>query len=67
MLPLVWILEVSLGVSPFARTIAWIALSCMLVILALMLFRKEMKQWALLLQIGYYSVFFLAIVTATYF
>ncbi len=66
MLPLVWILAMSLGVSSFARTIAWIALGCMLAILVLMLFRKATKQWALLLQISYYSAFFLAILAATY-
>lgn len=66
MLPLVVILAVSPGLSPFVRLAAWVAFSFMAILLAVAMSHQKGYKWALLLQIGYYAAFFLVLVLATY-
>jgi len=66
LLPLVAIISISPGISTFARTVAIIALLVMTALLGIALRNQKQYKRALLLQIGYYAAFFLAIVAATY-
>ncbi len=66
MLPLVVILATSSGLSLFVRIASWAALCFMVTLLAVALSHQKGFKWALLLQIGYYSAFFLVLLLATY-
>ncbi len=66
MLPLVVILAMSTNLSLFVRVVAWAAVGFMITLLTVALRNQKGYKWALPLQIGYYSAFFLVIVLATY-
>lgn len=66
MLPLVVILATAASLSPFIRMVAWIALAAMVALLMIALRHQKGHKWALLLQIGYYAIFFVILVLVTY-
>lgn len=67
MLPLVAIIATASNLSAFVRTISLIALFLMIALLGIALKNQKSYERALLLQVGYYATFFLAILVATYF
>jgi hypothetical protein len=66
MLPLVTMLATAPSLSPLVRTTAWAAFGFMAMLLVIALSHQKGYKWALLLQIGYYAAFFLALLMATY-
>lgn len=66
LLPLVIIIGLSPHPSSVAKNVAWVSLCCMSFLLAIALANQKRYRWALLLQLGYYSLFFVTILTATY-
>jgi hypothetical protein len=67
MLPLVVMLATASSLSPSVRLAAWVAVGFMILLLTIALSHQKGYKWSLLLQIGYYAVFFLVLVLATYF
>lgn len=66
LIPMVLIIAMSSAVSRVASIVAWIALSSMVVLLAIALVKQQGFRWALLLQICYYALFFIVLLTTTY-
>jgi len=66
MLPLVAILALAQQLSFFTRLVAIGVLVVMLVLLTIALKHQKGHNKALLLQVGYYAGFFIAVLTATY-
>lgn len=66
LLPLMFILATTSNLPGFVRGSVWVALLLMLSLLATALGHQKGFQYALLLQIGYYSVFFGIILLTTY-
>jgi hypothetical protein len=66
MLPLVVMLVVGRQLSAFTQIMAGLTLAWMLVMLSIALMHQKGHDKALLLQVGYYAGFFVAILTATY-
>ncbi len=66
LLPLVWLIAVTNSISPGLRFISWVVLVLMLVLLAIALFYQKGISYALLLQVGYYSLFFAIVLLVTY-
>lgn len=66
MLPLMVMLAMGQQLSLFSRIVAGIALLCMLALLSIALTHQKGYHKALLLQVGYYTGFFAAILAVTY-
>lgn len=66
MLPLVFILATTSTLSAAVRFSAWVTLGFMVFLLVVALSNQKGHKWALLLQIGYYSAFFVELLMATY-
>lgn len=66
MLPLVFIIAVTSALPLAVRVTAWIGLAAMLVLLGIALKNQRGFRWALLLQIGYYAVFFIVLLALAY-
>jgi len=67
MLPLIVILGLSMYLSPYMRGLAWVAFGSMVALLMVAFTHQKGYKRALLLQIGYYAVFFLMMLLLTYF
>ncbi len=66
LLPLVVIIAISTNLSMITRNTAWIGFLVMIALLGIALSNQKGYRYALLLQIGYYAVFFIIILMATY-
>lgn len=66
LLPLMMIIASSSNFSDIVRIITWAALAVMLVLLSIALKNQGGYRYALLLQIGYYATFFMALLISTY-
>jgi len=66
LLPLIVIVATSTKLSTTVHNAAWIALLVMVTLLGIALSNQKGYRYALLLQIGYYTVFFTIILMATY-
>lgn len=66
LLPMVLIIAVTDSVLTGVKVAAWIALFGMVVLLTVALLNQKGYKYALLLQIGYYALFFAVILSATY-
>lgn len=66
LLPLVLIIAISSNLIHEIRFIAWVCLAGMCALLAVALSNQKEFKYALLLQIGYYGLFFGVILVATY-
>lgn len=66
LLPMVFIIATAQSISASLMVISWGALIGMLVLLIVALFNQKGFEYALLLQIGYYVLFFAIILLATY-
>ncbi len=66
LLPLMFILATASSLSGFVRISAWFAMILMLALLTIALSRQKGYRYALLLQVGYYSLFFGIILLTTY-
>jgi len=66
LLPLVGIIATSTYLSMILRNVAWVALFLMMVLLGIALVNQKGYRYALLLQVGYYAIFFTVIVITTY-
>ena len=67
MLPLMVILGTVTSLSMNIRYASWIGLVVMLILMFLALRNQKGYPYALLLQVGYYTTFFIIILVATYF
>lgn len=67
LLPLIAIISTSKNLSITIHNTAWLALLTMLTLLGIALSHQKGYRYALLLQIGYYAVFFIVISITTYF
>lgn len=67
MLPLVAIVAMAPNLSIFVRITSLMVLLLMIALLGIALKNQKGYERALLLQVGYYSAFFLSILSATYF
>ena len=67
MLPVVGIIVTSASTSTWVRAMAWVGLLLMLGLLGIALKNRKGFRWALLLQIGYYGIFFVILGLVTYF
>ena len=65
-LPLVLIIAASPHFSMIVRSIAWVGLFIMMIFLGIALMHQKGFRYALLLQIGYYTIFLIVILTTTY-
>lgn len=66
LLPLVTIIALSPSTSWIIQSIASTGLIVMLILLGIALAKQKGFRWALLLQIGYYTVFFVVLLATTY-
>ena len=66
LLPLIIMVAVSSDFSLFVRSIAWLSLIVMVFLLSIALKNQNGYRYALLLQIGYYTAFFITILASTY-
>lgn len=66
LLPLVVIIATSKSLSTIIHNTAWFAFLVMVVLLVIALSHQKGYRYALLLQIGYYTAFFIVILTTTY-
>lgn len=67
LLPLVIIIATSKNFSIAIHIFAWVAFIFMVILLSIALSNQKGYRYALLLQIGYYTAFFIIILMATYF
>lgn len=65
-LSLVVVIASSASLPILVRLVAWIGLSFMMLILAIALSHQNGYKWALLMQVGYYTVFFGVLLSVTY-
>lgn len=66
LLPLIVMIATNPSFSEVVRSITWVIFAGMLVLLGIALRNQEGYRYALLLQIGYYAAFFMAIIISTY-
>lgn len=66
LLPMVFIIATTQSTSAYLMIISWIALIGMLTLLAVALLHQKGFKYALLLQVGYYALFFAVILLVTY-
>lgn len=66
LLPVILIVATGESISTNVRIFAWSALVGMVTLLAFAISNKKAPRYALLLQIGYYALFFAVILLATY-
>ena len=66
MLPLVTLIATSPHLATLLKDIAWVSLFAMLLLLFIALNNQKGYRYALLLQVGYYAIFFIVILTTTY-
>lgn len=66
MLPLVVIIAMAADLSTSVHLVAWLGLTIMASLLGIALANQKGFPWALWLQIGYYAVFFVVMLSATY-
>ena len=66
LLPLVIMIATAATLSTPVRVTAWIGLATMVVLLMIALRNQKGFRWALPLQAGYYAVFFIILLAATY-
>jgi len=66
LLPLVVIIASSPSLPAVVNSLAWIGLGSMVVLLGIALKHQSGFRWALLLQVGYYAVFFVVLLAAAY-
>ena len=66
LLPVVLIIATSSQLSFIVKTITWIELILMITLLTIALANQKGYRFVLLLQIGYYAIFFIIILTTTY-
>lgn len=66
LLPMVFIIATTQSTSAYLMIISWIALIGMLTLLAVALLNQKGFKYALLLQVGYYALFFAVILLVTY-
>ncbi len=66
LLPLVYIIAIASQISTLAHYISWSGLLLMLLILGIALANQKAHRFALLLQIAYFAIFFIVILTTTY-
>lgn len=66
LLPLVLLIAISSNLSVLVRGVAWGMLVLMIILLGIALINQKGYRYALLLQIGYYTAFFITIVVSTY-
>ena len=66
LLPLVVIIATSPHLSLLLKNIAWVALFVMMILLGITLMNQKGYRYALLLQVGYYAVFFIVLLITTY-
>lgn len=67
LLPLMVIIGISANLSMTIRNVAWIGFGVMIALLSIALSNPKGYRYALLLQIGYYTIFFIVILMITYF
>lgn len=66
MLPLLLIIGVSASVPMAVRGVTWFGLIVMMILLGISLRNQKAYKWALLLQVGYYAIFFAVLLLVTY-
>lgn len=66
LLPLMVIIATATNLSMFIRGATWIGLLLMLALLSIALRNQKGYRYALLLQVGYYTIFFIIILMVTY-
>ncbi|MGB4768761.1 MAG: hypothetical protein WBP22_05935 [Candidatus Saccharimonas sp.] len=66
LLPMVFIIATTQSTSAYLMIVSWIALIGMLTLLAVALLNQKGFKYALLLQVGYYALFFAVILLVTY-
>ena len=66
LLPLVFIIATSSQLSMTIRSISWSGLLLMILLLGIALANQKGYRFSLLLQIGYYAIFFIIILATTY-
>lgn len=66
LLPMVFVIATAESIVTNIRVVAWTALAGMVVLLIVALLHQKGFKYALLLQIGYYLLFFAAVLLATY-
>lgn len=66
LLPLVLIIATSSQISLLVKNITWGGLFLMIILLSIALANQKGYRFALLLQVGYYAIFFTIILTTTY-
>ena len=66
LLPVVFIIATVESISTGMRVISWVALIAMGVLLTVALLNQKGFKYALLLQMGYYLLFFVAVLLVTY-
>ncbi|MEO5499362.1 MAG: hypothetical protein ABIR46_02600 [Candidatus Saccharimonadales bacterium] len=66
LLPMVFIISTSHNITLGLRLFAWVALGLMFVLLAIALANQKGFRYALLLQVGYYALFFAVVLMVTY-
>ena len=66
LLPLMVMIATSINLSMTARNAAWGGLLAMILLLGIAISKQKGYRYALLLQIGYYAVFFIVILITTY-
>lgn len=66
LLPLIYIIATAASISMTIRNASWIGLLLMSTLLIIALRNQKGHRYSLLLQIGYYTIFFIVILMATY-
>lgn len=66
LLPLIAIIGTTANLSTFVRYTSWFAFLAMVALLSVALSNKKSFRYALLLQVGYYTAFFVVILSITY-